>query len=167
MDVERLFLICCGYEDNGQEFRLFLEGPNPQPSATRTRGDRTNLFYLFAGEEADAVRAWLSTRKAWQVLRVPPPYSKDRGIAALRIARSWSSGQASPPFRLASTRRIQDEEHRDLLRAEVEALIGCVIENPLHPHDLSDLRLVEDVINTAPAGVELATFREVWSQDAR
>lgn len=166
-DIERLFLIACGYEDNGQEFRLFLEGPNPQPSVNRPRGVRTNLFYLFAGEEAEAIRAWLVTRKAWQVLRVPPPYSKERGIVALRIAQSWSSGPASPLFQFASARRIEGDEHRERLRVEVNALIGDVIENPVQPHELPDLQLVEDVVNTAPAGVELATFREVWSQDAR
>jgi len=167
MDVDRLFLIACGYEDNGQEIRLFLEGPNPQPSFSRPRGVRTNLFYFFVGDEADAIRAWLSTRKAWQVLRVPPPYSKERGIAALRIARSWSSGPASPLFRLASARRIDSEEHRDRLRVELNALIGDVIENPVQPHEFPDLQLVEDVVNTAPLHIELATPGEVWPQDAR
>jgi hypothetical protein len=166
MDVERLFLICCGYEDTGKDFRLFLEGPNPQPSISRSRGVRTNLFYLFTDADAEAIRQWLVSRKAWQVLRVPTPYSKERGIAALRIAQSWSSGPASPLFQFASTRRIQDQEHRERLRVEVAALIGSVIENPVHPHELPDLQAVEDVINTAPVGVELSTFREVWTAEA-
>jgi hypothetical protein len=161
MNIERLFLIACGYEDTGDQFRLFLEGPNPQPSWDRPRGVRTNLFYLFAGGEADAIRAWLSTRKAWQVLRVPPPYTKDRGIAALRITHSWSSGPASPLTRFAAARRIDGEAHRDRLRAELEALIGSVIENPVGPDELPRLQFIQDVVNTAPLNAELATAREV------
>lgn len=167
MDVERLFPICCGYEDNGQEFRLFLEGPNPKPSFSRDRPRKTNLFFLFAGEEADAIRKWLSTRKAWQVLRVPPPFSKDRGIVALRIARSWCSGPASPFFAFVSNRRIDADNHRDDLRREVNLLIGSIIENPVHPQEYADLSLLREVIESAPVNVELATFREVWSEQAR
>jgi hypothetical protein len=162
MDIDRLFLISCGYEDNGREIRLFLEGPNPGPSFNREQGKRTNLFYLFAGDEADAIRAWLSTRKAWQVLRVPLPFTKERGIAALRIARSWSSGHGSPIFRFASTRAIRGEEAREELRAEVNALIGGVIENPVHPHEYDDLSLLREVINTAPLDTELASPREAF-----
>src|SRR5947209_19761666 len=106
MDIDRLFVIACGYADDGEEFRLFLEGPNPKPSFDRDRPKRTNLFFLFAGEEADAIRKWLATRKAWPILKVPPPFTKDRGITALRIDRSWCSGPASPFFPSRSDRRV-------------------------------------------------------------
>src|SRR4051812_32030569 len=119
MDIERLFLICCGYEDSGDQFRLYLEGPNPQPSCNRDHGQRTNLFYLFDREEAEAIRHLLANRKVWQVLRVPPPYTEERGIAALRIARSWSSGPGSPIHEFANTRRMRGEDHRRELRREV------------------------------------------------
>lgn len=162
MDIDRIFVIACGYADDGKEFRVFLEGPNPKASFERDRPKKTDLFHLFTGEQADAIRKWLSTRKAWHVLRVPPPYTKDRGIAAVRIARSWCSGPASPFFAFVSNRRIDGEDHRDELRREVNLLVGSVIENPVHPHEYADLSLLRDIINTAPAGVELATFREVW-----
>lgn len=164
MDVGRLFSICCGYADDGQEFRLFLEGPNPTPSFDRDRPKKTNLFYLFSGKEADAIRAWLSTRKAWHILKVPESYSKDRGITAIRIARSWSGGPTSPLFLFASARRIDGEGHRNRLRAEVHALIGDVIENPTNPQEYPDLVLLREVIESAPANIELATIREVWSR---
>jgi hypothetical protein len=166
MDIDRLFVLACGYEDNGQEFRLFLEGPHPKPSFSRDRPQKTNLFFMFAGQEADAIRKWLSTRKAWQVLRVPP-LTKDRGIAAIRIARSWCSGPASPFFTFVSNRRIDGEDHRDELRREVNLLIGSIIENPVHPHEYADLSLLREVIESALVNVELATFREVWQGQAR
>lgn len=163
MDIDRLFSICCGYADDGKELRLFLEGPNPTPSFDRDRPKRTNLFYLFVGDEADAIRAWLSTRKAWHILKVPQPYCKERGIAAIRIARSWSGGPDSPLFLLASTRRVDGEGHRDRLRIEVGAIIGDVIENPVHD-EYADLLLLRELIESAPVNVELATIREVWSR---
>jgi hypothetical protein len=166
MDVQQLFLVACGYEDTGDEIRVFLDSPTPEPSVSRKRGQRASLFHLFAGDEADAIRQWLSTRKAWHILRVLPPFTKDRGIAAIRIARSWCGGPASPFFTLVSNRRIDGEEHRDELRREVNLLIGSVIENPTNPHEYADLQLVEDVVNTAPLNVELATFREVWAEQA-
>jgi hypothetical protein len=165
MDIDRLFLICCGYEDNGKELRMFLEGPNPKPSFDRDRPRRTNLFYLIVDTEAEAIRKWLSNKKAWHVLRVPPPFSKDRGIVAIRIARSWCSGPASPFFTFVSNRRIDGEEHRDELRHEVNLLVGDAIENPVH-NEYADLTLLREVIESAPVNVELATFREVWSEQA-
>jgi hypothetical protein len=167
MDIDRLFVLACGYADDGKEFRLFLEGPNPKPSFDRDRPKKTNLFYLFAGEEADAIRQWLSTRKAWQILRVPPPFTKGRGIVAIRIARSWCSVPASPFFTFVSNHRIDGEDHRDELRREVSLLIGSVIENPVHPHEYADLTLLREVIESAPVNVELASFREVWQGQAR
>ena len=70
-DIERLFLIACGFEDDGQEFRLFLEGPNPQPCVSRPRGVRTNLFYLFGNDEAETIRRYVTAHPEWQRLRVP------------------------------------------------------------------------------------------------
>jgi hypothetical protein len=166
MDIDRLFVLACGFEDDGKEFRLFLEGPNPKPSFDRDRPRKTNLFFLFAGEEADAIRKWLSNKKAWHVLRVPQPYTKARGIAAIRIARSWCSGPASPFFAFVSNRRIDGEDHRDELRREVNLLVGSIIENPVHPHEYADLTLLREVIESAPVNVELATFREVWQGQA-
>jgi hypothetical protein len=165
MDIDRLFVLACGFEDDGKEFRLFLEGPNPKPSFSRDRPRKTNLFFLFAGEEADAIRKWLSTRKAWHVLRVPPPFSKERGIAAIRIARSWCSGPTSPFFTFVSDRRIDGEKHRDDLRREVNLLVGDAIENPVG-NEYADLTLLREVIESAPVNVELATFREVWSEQS-
>jgi hypothetical protein len=167
MDIDRLFVLACGFEDDGKEFRLFLEGPNPKPSFSRDRPKKTNLFYLFTEQEADAIRKWLSNKKAWHVLRVPPPFTKDRGIVAIRIARSWCSGPASPFFAFVSNRRIDGDNHRDELRHEVNLLIGSVIENPVHPHEYADLTLLREVIESAPVNVELAAFREVWSEQAR
>jgi hypothetical protein len=70
-DIERLFLIACGYEDNGQEVRLFLEGPNPTPTRDRLQGRRSNLFYLFSHDEAEAIRCYVSAHPEWEKLRVP------------------------------------------------------------------------------------------------
>lgn len=166
MDIDRLLLICCGFEDNGKEFRLFLEGPNPRPSFDRDRPKKTNLFYLFVDDEAEAIREWLSTRKAWQILKVPPPYTKNRGVTAIHFARSWCSGPASPFFTFVSNRRIDGEGHRDELRREVNIVIGGAIENPVH-NEYAELSLLREVIESAPVNVELATFREVWSGQAR
>jgi hypothetical protein len=166
MDIDRLFVLACGFEDDGREFRLFLEGPNPTPSFDRDRPRKTNLFFLIVGEEADAIRKWLSTRKAWHVLRVPLPYTKDRGIAAIRIARCWCRGPASPLFTFVSDRRIDGEEHRDDLRCEVNLLVGDAIENPVG-NQYADLTLLREVIESAPVNIELATFREVWSEQTR
>jgi hypothetical protein len=166
MDIDRLFVLACGFEDDGKEFRLFLEGPNPKASFSRDRPRKTNLFFLFGDEEADAIRKWLSNKRAWQILRVPPPFTKDRGIVAIRIARSWCSGPASPFFKFASDRRIDGEGHRDELRHEVNLLVGDAIENPVG-NEYADLSLLREVIESAPVNVELATFREVWPGQAR
>ena len=156
--------MCCGYEDFGNELRLYLDSPMPKPSISRERGVRTKLFHLFAGEDAEAIRSWLARNKAWQVLRVPQDYTTDRGIRAIRIAYQWRSGKGSPFYLFASTRRIHGQEHRDRLRAEVRGCIGAVIENPVHRHELTDLQLLKEVIDTAPMNVQLATFQEVWPQ---
>lgn len=72
MDIEQLMLTCVGVEDDGERIKLYVAGPTPKPSTSRGPGRRTSLFHLFAGDQAETIRAWLTTRKAWQVLRVPP-----------------------------------------------------------------------------------------------
>ena len=161
MRVEELLLLCCGIEDDGQCVKLYLDSPQPELSVSREQGIRTQLFHLFSGDDAETIRNYLATRRAWDVLRVAPEYSKERGIAALRIASQWHSGQWSPLYSFASTRRIHGEKHREQLRHEVNVLIGSVLENPVHPHEYADLSLLRDVIATAPLDTELATAREV------
>ena len=70
-DIERLFLIACGYEDSGHEVRLFLEGPNPTPTRDRQQSRRSNLFYLFSDDEAEAIRRYVTAHPEWERLRVP------------------------------------------------------------------------------------------------
>jgi hypothetical protein len=161
MSVEELLPLCCGVEDDGKSVKLYLEGPDPKPSFDREQGVRTPLFHLFSGEDAEAIRRYLATHRAWAILFVPPDYAKERGVAALKIAAQWHSGQRSPLYSFASTRRVHGPKHQDQLRREVNALIGSVLENPVHPHEYDHLSLLREVINTAPLDTELATVREV------
>lgn len=161
MEVERLLLCCCGYEDDGECVRVYLDGPNPTPSVSRPRGRKEPLFRLIAGDDADAIRSYLRTYKVWQCLRIAPPLTKQRAVAAIRIAFAWHGGGGSAVYQFASTRRVADEDHRERLRREVGLCIGSVLENPVHPHELPQLHLLEDAVNTAPAGVELVTPQEV------
>ena len=108
-----------------------------------------------------AVRRYLATYRCWEIMRVPPAFSRERGIAAIRVAGQWHSGQRSPLYSFASTRTIHGERHREQLRREVNALIGSVLENPVSENEFPDLNLLRQVINTAPLNVELATAREV------
>jgi len=160
MNIEYLLTTCCGFEDDGREFRFFLDGPNPEPSLKRERGVRTTLFHLFGGEDARAIRDYLSRHRCWDVMRVPPDYTHDRGIVAVRIAARWHSGRFSPLHLLASTCRIQDEEHREQLRRATKYLIASVLENPVHEKDYPDLNLLRQVIETAPLNTELCTAVE-------
>src|SRR5262245_41373799 len=118
MDIEHLFLTCCGFEfsDDGQSVKFFLDSPTPKSSISREQGVRTSLFHLLHGDDAGAVRQWLQGRRAWDVLRVPEDYTKERGIVALQIAAQWHSGQGSPLYSFASTRRIHGQKHRHQLR---------------------------------------------------
>src|ERR1700722_17293993 len=95
MDIQQLFLVCCGFEDDGKSIKFHLDSPNPQPSLTREQGVRTPFFRLFSGPDAEAIRHWLRGRRAWDVMRVPPDYTKERGITAIRIAGQWHTGQNS------------------------------------------------------------------------
>lgn len=164
MNVEQLLLVCCGFEDDGENFKFYLDSPNPQPSLDREQGVRTSLFRLFSGEDAEAIRRYLATRRAWDVLRVPPDYTRERGIAALKVAVQWHSGSGSPLYAFASTRRIQGDKHREQLRREINALIGDVLENPNpgDPTEYARLSLLREVIFTAPLDTELASPREVF-----
>ena len=160
MDVEHLLLTCCGFEDDGAVVRFFLDGPTPEPSLTRDRGTRTPLFHMVAREDAQAVRDYLARHRCWDVLRVPADYTRDRGIAAVRVAARWHSGRYSPLYLFATDRRLRDEEHGGQLRRAVGFLIGSVLENPVHDYEYADLALLREVIDTAPVGVELCTAAE-------
>lgn len=70
MRVEELLLTCCGFADDGETLRLFLDSPRPQ-ARRRRAGVRTALFRLLAGDEAEAVRRYLAAHPAWEALRVP------------------------------------------------------------------------------------------------
>lgn len=162
MRPDLLLFTACGFEDDGEHVRVYVDCPRPAVSFTRDRGVRTPLFHLLAGEEADAFRRWLSQNRAWECLRVPPAYTRDRGVRAIRIAFDWHSGGGSPLYQFASTRSIRDEAHRERAYRDVGHCITSVIENPVSENEYADLRLLAEVILTAPAGVELATAAEVF-----
>lgn len=167
MQAEELFLFCCGYEDAGGYIRVFFDSLNPKPSISRERGVRGPFHRDFTDDDARLIRRHLQTYRVLQCLRVPWPYSKRRGVLALRIALEWHAGAASALYAFASTRRVASEEHRDQLRGEINLCIGTVLENPVHDHELPQLHLLEDVVNTCPLHVELATPQEVFGSDQR
>lgn len=72
MNIWDIFPLIVGYERVGDQVRLYVDGPTPEPSFTRQRGVRTPLFHLYAGRDAEAVLAWLDRNRVWQCLRVPP-----------------------------------------------------------------------------------------------
>ena len=160
MNIDTLLMTCVGFEDDGEHVRFFLDGPNPEPSLKRERGVRTELFHLFGGNEAKAIRDYLSRKRCWDVMAVPPDYDKSRGIAALQVAARWHSGRWSPMYLFAADRRIRGEEDRSQLRRAVRYLIASVLENPVHDHDYTDLNLLRQVIETAPLDTELCTVAE-------
>lgn len=165
MNIDLLLMTCYGFEDDGEHVRFFLDGPNPELSMKRERGVRTELFHLFGGQEAQAIREYLARHRCWDVMRVPPDYTHDSGIAAVRTAARWHSGRHSPLFIFATDRRIRDEEHRGQLRRAVRHLISSVLENPVNDRDYPDLNLLRQVIETAPLDAELCTAADVgqWS----
>lgn len=167
MKVEELFLLCCGYEDAGDYIRVFLDSPSPKPSISRRRGVRGPVHHDFTGDDARLIRRYLQTFRVWQCLRVPPPYSKQRGVLALRIALEWHGGAGSALYAFGSTRRVASEGHRDRLREEINLCIGTVLENPVHDYELPQLHLLEDVVNTCPLTVELTTPQEVFGGDRK
>ena len=153
-------MTCVGFEDDGGHVRFFLDSPRPEVSLTRGRGVRTPLFRLFAGDDAHKFREYIARHRCWEVMRVPPEYTPERGAAAVRIAARWHAGRSSPLHLFAAARRVRDEEHRGQLRRAVGYLIASVLENPVHDREYADLTLLRQVIDTAPAGVELCAARE-------
>lgn len=155
MNIDVLLMTCCGFEDDGREIRFFLDSPTPAISFTRDRGVRSPLFHLFSGDDAQLFREYLARHRCWDVLRVPPAYTPERGAAAVRVAGRWHSCPHSPLFLFAADRHIRDEEHRDQLRRAVGFLIASVLENHVHDRDYPDLTLLREVIDTAPLDIEL------------
>jgi hypothetical protein len=167
VNIDVLLTTCVGFEDDGRQIRFFLDSPTPGVSLTRERGVRTPLFHLCAGDDADAVREYLARHRCWDVMRVPPAFTPERGAAALRIAGRWHSGRHSPLYLFADSRRIRDEEHRDQLRRATEYMIASVLENPVrdHEYEYADLTLLREVIDTAPLATELCPAAEVvWCE---
>ena len=161
MDWWRIFPFVCGYERAGGQVRLYVEGPTQTASFDRQVGVRTPLFRLYSGRDAESVLAWLSTNKAWQCLRVTPPLTTQAGVLAVLVASEWHCGGGSALFTFARDRVIADDAHRLRLQREVRLLIANVIENPVKDGELQDLQTVEDVVNVAPLGVEVANTAEV------
>lgn len=156
MDAEVLLLTACGVEDDGVHVRLYLDAPAPAAAFRTGPGVRTPLFRLLAGEDADRVRRFLARHPAWDVIRVPPPHTPVRGLAALRTAASWNAGAGTPLHALHVGRCVSGDAHRDALRREVAGLIGSVLANPTDPGDYLALRLLAEVVETAPTGADLA-----------
>lgn len=161
MNLWQVFPLIVGYERIGDQVKLYVDGPTPQPSFNRRRGVRTPFFHLYAGRDAEAVLAWLDQNRAWQVMRVPPPYTPEQGVRAVLLASNWHGGFGSAMLRFARTRMIADDTQRERLQHEVRLLIGMVLENPVRAGEFEELQTLEDAINTAPLGVELATTAEV------
>lgn len=160
MNIDLLLMTCCGFEDDGEHVRFFLDSPTPLPSATRDRGIRTDLFHLFGGDDARRFREYLARHRCWEVMRVPPSYTPERGDAAVRTAGCWHSGRHSPLYLFAADRRVRDEEHRGQLRRAVSYLIASVLENPTDDRHYVELALLRQVIETAPVATDLGTVND-------
>jgi hypothetical protein len=156
-----IFPFVCGYECVGDQVRLYVDGPTPTPSFDRRQGVRSPLFRLYSGQDAESILAWLAQNRAWQVLRVPPPLTPERGVRAVLAASEWHCGEGSALALLARTRMIVSDDHRQRLQREVSLLIGSVLENPVRDGEFPELQGIEDVVNAAPIGVELANTDEV------
>jgi hypothetical protein len=161
MNLWDTFPLIAGYEQVGEQLRLYVDGPTPPPSFTRKRGVRTPLFHLYSGRDAEEVMQWLDRNRAWQVMRVPPPYTSELGLRAVLLASEWHGGGGSAMLALARTRAIADDAHRERLRHEVRLLVESVLENPVRDGEFAELQTLEDAINAAPLGVELATLGKV------
>lgn len=160
MNIDVLLMTCCGFEDDGEFIRFFLDSPTPEVSLTREHGVRTDLFHLFGGEDARTIREYLARHRCWGVMRIPPPYTPERGVAAVRVADRWHSGRHSPLYLFAADRRIRDEEHRGQLRRAVSYLTASVLENPVRESDYTDLDLLRQVIETAPVATDIGTAND-------
>ena len=161
MDWWRIFPLINGYERVEGQVRLYVEGPTPTPNFDRQRGVRTPLFRLYDGSDAESIMTWLSENRVWQVLRIPQPLTPQTGVRAVLVASEWHCGEGSALFTFARDRVIADNAHRLRLQREVRLLIATVIENPVKDGELQDLQTVEDVVNVAPLGVEVATTADV------
>lgn len=161
MNLWETFPLVCGYEVIGDQVRLYLDSPTPVPDFTRERGVRSPLFRLYSGRDAEAVVEWLAKNRAWQVLRVAPPFTPELGVRAVLTASEWHGGEGSALCGFARTRVVADDAHRGRMRREVRHLIGMVLENPVRDGEFDQLQTLEDAINAAPLGVELATTGEV------
>ncbi|VTT96344.1 unnamed protein product [Gemmataceae bacterium] len=161
MELDTLFMYVSGYERVADDlYRLYVDGPVPTPQLNRRVGERTHLFHLFAGPDAERIEAWLASHRAWQCLRVPT-YTREKGVRAVLAADRWRGGDGSALSDLGRDRTIRDEAHRRRIRHEVELLIGMVLENPVRPGELEQLHDILDTVNAGPVGVELATGAEV------
>ncbi len=162
MDLDTLFVCVSGYERVGGEYRLYVDGPVPRPQLHRRVGERTPLFHLFAGADAERVEAWLARNRAWMCLRVPT-YTRQKGVRAVLTASRWRGGDGSALADLGRDHVIRDEGHCERLHHEVELLVGLVLENPVRDGELEELHDLQDVVNAGPLGVELATAAEVFA----
>jgi hypothetical protein len=160
MDLDILFVYVAGYERVADQYRLYVTGPIPTPQLHRRVGERTHLFHLFAGSDAERIEAWLARNRAWQCLRVPT-YDRGKGVRAVLAADRWRGGDGSALSDFGRDRIIRDEAHRSRLRGEVECLVNMVLENPVRQGELDELHAIQDVVNAGPVGVELATSAEV------
>jgi hypothetical protein len=161
MDWWRVFPFVSGYERVGDQVRLYVVGPTPTASFDRQVGVRTPLFRLYSGRDAESILAWLSANKAWQVLRIPQPLTPQTGVRAVLVASDWHGGEGTALFAFSRDRVISADAHRHRLQREVRVLVASVIENPVRDGELQDLQTLEDVVNVAPLGVEVATTAEV------
>lgn len=161
MNWANVFGCACGYERVGEQVRVYVESAEPKPTFNLLRGRRAELFHLYAGPDAEAILAWLARNRAWQSLRVAPEYRPEWGARAILLATDWHSGEASGLFRFAGTRVIHDDAHRQQLQREVRLLLAMVLENPVRDGEFEDLQFLEDVIDAAPVGSELATPTQV------
>ena len=125
MRWETVFALICGYEQIGDQLRLYLDGPLPEPCFTRSRGVRAPLFHLYAGQDAEAIWTWLARNRAWQCLRVPPEYTAEQGVQAVLIASEWHCGELSAMFRFARSRTIRSEADRDRPRKSCPRRGAC------------------------------------------
>ena len=161
MDLDILFVYVAGYEKVADDqYRLYVTGPVPKPQLHRRVGERTQLFHLFAGEDATRVEAWLARNRAWMCLRVPT-YTREKGVRAVLAADRWRGGDGSALSDFARDRTIRDRDHQTRLACEVEWMVNMVLENPVRAGELAELHDIQDVVNAGPVGVELATTAEV------
>ena len=89
------------------------------------------------------------------------PLTECKINSAVNTAFNWHSGQGSPLYGFASTRKVHDEDHRRRLLREIEHCIVTDKEKPAHPNDKTKLAVLKVVALKAEAGKELLTY-ERW-----